>query len=130
MYLDSEILVYTHVIGFILRRKPLYVAIAQRKEERQAQLQLLYAQRMAGLAGPSAVMPGGYSHLYYPAPGVVSQIPAPPGLMFQPPGIRPGWRANGIMNPSRPAVHQSPITLVSFIRFRFRCSICSKWVLY
>ncbi|KAI3447525.1 hypothetical protein Pfo_004190 [Paulownia fortunei] len=97
--------------GFILRRKPLYVAIAQRKEERQAQLQLLYAQCMVGLAGPSAVIPGGYSHLYYPAPGVVSQIPAQPGLMYQPPGIRPGWRANGIAKHSRPAVHPSPVTL-------------------
>ncbi|KAK6152347.1 hypothetical protein DH2020_014982 [Rehmannia glutinosa] len=97
--------------GFILRRKPLYVAIAQRKEERQAQLQLIYAQRMAGLAGPSAVIPGGYSHYYYPASGVVSQIPAQTALMYQPTGIRPGWRANGIANLARPAVHSSPVTL-------------------
>ncbi|KAK6126290.1 hypothetical protein DH2020_039935 [Rehmannia glutinosa] len=97
--------------GFILRRKPLYVAIAQRKEERQAQLQLIYAQRMAGLAGPSAVIPGGYSHYYYPASGVVSQIPAQTALMYQPTGIRPGWRANGIANLARPAVHPSPVTL-------------------
>ncbi|KAL8036285.1 hypothetical protein ABFS82_12G145900 [Erythranthe guttata] len=98
--------------GIILRRKPLYVAIAQRKEERQAQLQVLYAQRMAGLAGSSAVIPGGYPHLYYPPPGVVPQIPGPPSLMYQPTGIRPGWRANGIPNPSRPALHQSPITML------------------
>ncbi|KAH6797642.1 binding protein 7 [Perilla frutescens var. hirtella] len=98
--------------GFILRRKPLYVAIAQRKEERQVQLQVLYAQRLAGLSGPpSPVIPGGYSHLYYPAPGVVSQIPAQPSLMYQQPGIRPGWRANGIPNPSRPVVHPSPVPL-------------------
>ncbi|CAI9760644.1 unnamed protein product [Fraxinus pennsylvanica] len=62
--------------GFMLRRKPLYAAIAQRKEERQAQLQLQYAHRIAGLVGPSAVIPGGYPTLYYPSPGIVSQVPA------------------------------------------------------
>ncbi|KAG6403795.1 hypothetical protein SASPL_136027 [Salvia splendens] len=92
--------------GLILRRKPLYVAIAQRKEERQVQLQVIYAQHMAGLSGPpSPVIQGGYSHLYYPAPGVVPQIPAQPSLMYQQQGIRPGWRANGIPNPSRPVLH-------------------------
>lgn len=98
--------------GFILQRKPLYVAIAQRKEERQVQLQVLYAQRLGGLSGPpSPIFPGGYPHLYYPAPGVVSQIPAQPSLMFQQPGIRPGWRANGTPNPSRHVVHPSPVPL-------------------
>ncbi|XP_057785698.1 polyadenylate-binding protein 7 [Salvia miltiorrhiza] len=98
--------------GLILRRKPLYVAIAQRKEDRQVQLQVIYAQRMAGLSGPpSPVIQGGYSHLYYPAPGVVPQIPAQPSLMYQQPGIRPGWRANGIPNPSRPVLHPSPVTM-------------------
>ncbi|XP_051152331.1 polyadenylate-binding protein 7 [Andrographis paniculata] len=90
--------------GFILHRKPLYVAIAQRKEERQVKLQAMYAQRMAGLAGPSAIIPGGYSPFYYPSPPVVSQLPAQPGLMYQPPGIRPGWRPNGIVTPARPPV--------------------------
>ncbi|KZV41338.1 Poly(A) binding protein 7 [Dorcoceras hygrometricum] len=89
-------------IGFMLRRKPLYVALAQRKEERQAQLQLQYAQRMAGLTGPSAVFHCGHGQFYYPAPGVVSQISAGSGLMYQPLGIRPGWRANTRSNPSKP----------------------------
>ncbi|PIN11134.1 Polyadenylate-binding protein (RRM superfamily) [Handroanthus impetiginosus] len=101
--------------GFMLRQKPLYVAIAQRKDERKARLQLLYAQRMAGLAGPSTVIPGGYSHLYYPAPGVVPQIPAQPGLMYQTPGVRPGWRPNGIANPARPPVQPSPVTLPDLV---------------
>ncbi|KAG8374185.1 hypothetical protein BUALT_Bualt11G0104700 [Buddleja alternifolia] len=92
--------------GYMLRRKPLYVSIAQRKEERQAQLQLLHAQRMAGLAGPSNVLPGGYTPLYYPASGVLPQIPAQ-GLMYQSPGINPVWRPNGIPNPSRTAVQPS-----------------------
>lgn len=84
------------------------MAIAQRKEERQVQLQVLYAQRLAGISGPpSPGIPSGFSQIYYPAPGVVPQIPAQPSLMYQQPGIRPGWRANGIPNPSRPVIHPS-----------------------
>ncbi|XP_073151128.1 polyadenylate-binding protein 7 [Henckelia pumila] len=98
--------------GFMLRRKPLYVALAQRKEERQAQLQLQYAQRMAGFTGPSAVIHGGYAPFYYPAPGVVSQISAGSGLMYQPMGIRPGWRPNTRANPSRPVVPPSTVPMV------------------
>ncbi|KAL1566028.1 polyadenylate-binding protein 7-like isoform X1 [Salvia divinorum] len=98
--------------GLILKRKPLYAAIAQRKEERQVQLQVIHAQRMTGLSGPpSPVIQGGYSHFYYPPHGVVPQIPAQPSLMYQQPGIRPGWRANGIPNPSRPVLHPSPVPL-------------------
>ncbi|CAA2970445.1 polyadenylate-binding 7 [Olea europaea subsp. europaea] len=98
--------------GFMLHRKPLYAAIAQRKEERQAQLQLQYAHRIAGLVGPSAVIPGVYPTLYYPSPGVVSQDPARPGLMYQPLGMRPGWRANGFADPSRPAFQTPPVPLI------------------
>ncbi|KAK4481126.1 hypothetical protein RD792_012003 [Penstemon davidsonii] len=102
--------------GFMLHRKPLYVAIAQRKEERKAQLQLQYAHRV--YAGPSPVIPGGYSPFYYPAPAVVPQISSQPGLMYQPLGIRPGWRPNRFANPSRPAIQPSSVPLVSFISFR------------
>ncbi|XP_075510066.1 polyadenylate-binding protein 7 [Primulina tabacum] len=98
--------------GLMLHRKPLYVAPAQRKEERQAQLQLQYAQRMAGLTGPSAVIHRAYAPFYYPAPGVVSQISAGSGLMYQPLGIRSGWRANTRSNPSRPVVPPSTVPMV------------------
>ncbi|KAK4478692.1 hypothetical protein RD792_014186 [Penstemon davidsonii] len=96
--------------GFMLRRKPLYVAIAQRKEERKAQLQLQYAQCLTGLAGP--VIPGGYSPLYYPAPSFAPHIPAQPGLMYQSMGVRPGWRGNGFGNPYGTAVQPSPVPWV------------------
>ncbi|XP_071728275.1 polyadenylate-binding protein 7 [Rutidosis leptorrhynchoides] len=88
--------------GCMFHGKPLYVAIAQRKEERQAQLQLHYAQRMAGMAGPSALIPGGYP-VYYPStPGIYSQVPQRPGLMYQPMGMRPGWRPYSFAPPTRP----------------------------
>lgn len=92
--------------------KPLYVAIAQRKEDRQAQLQLQYAHHMAGLAGHSTtVVPSGYPPYYYTAPpGVVAPRHA---MMYQPLGLRPGWRANGFAPPTRPVFQPSPVPVVS-----------------
>ncbi|PWA38487.1 polyadenylate-binding protein 7 [Artemisia annua] len=78
--------------GYMFHGKPLYVAIAQRKEERQAQLQIHYAQRMAGIASPSAIVPSGYPPFYYP--GIFSQ-------MYQPMSIRSGWRSNTFAHPAR-----------------------------
>ncbi|KVH99937.1 Nucleotide-binding, alpha-beta plait [Cynara cardunculus var. scolymus] len=99
--------------GYMFHRKPLYVSIAQRKEERKAQLQIQYAQRMVGLVGPSTVIPGDYPPLYYTTPsGIISQVPARPGVMYQPMGIRPGWRANGFAPPTRPVFQPSPIPFI------------------
>ena len=99
--------------------KPLYVTIAQRKEDRQAQLQLQYAQRMAGLAGHSTtIIPGGYPPYYYTTPsGVVSQVPPRPTMMYQHMGLRPGWGANGFAPPAaaRPGFPPSPVPVVSTI---------------
>ncbi|KAK1554869.1 hypothetical protein Q3G72_018544 [Acer saccharum] len=99
--------------GYMFHRKPLYVAIAQRKEDRHAQLQLQYAQQIAGLAGPSTnVIPGGYPPLYYTAPsGVVPQVPPRPGMIYQPLGMRGGWRANGFAPQTRPAFQASPLPI-------------------
>ncbi|CAN4118150.1 unnamed protein product [Withania somnifera] len=99
-------------VGFMLHRKPLYVAIAQRKEERQAQLQLHYAQQIAGLTGPSAMFPGAYPPLYYPGHGVVPQGPTRPGMIYQALGMRPDWGTNGFTNISRPGFQPSPVPLV------------------
>ncbi|WOL15250.1 polyadenylate-binding protein 4-like [Canna indica] len=92
--------------GCMFYSKPLYVAIAQRKEERQAQLQLHYAQRMAG--SPAAVLPTGYTPLYYAPSSVVPQVPPRQGLMYQPFGLSPGWRPNGLVAPSRPIFQSTP----------------------
>ncbi|RWW78729.1 hypothetical protein BHE74_00013040 [Ensete ventricosum] len=97
--------------GSMFYGKPLYVAIAQRKEERQAQLQMMYAQRMA--ASPAAVLPTGYGPLYYASSGVVSQVPPRQGVMYQPFGIRPGWRPNGFVAPSRPIFQSMPLPAMS-----------------
>ncbi|KAL8149961.1 hypothetical protein AgCh_006828 [Apium graveolens] len=98
----------TSLHGFMFHGKPIYVAIAQRKEERQAQLQLQHAQHAAGLAaGQSAFFPGGYPPYYYTAPGIFPQVSPRPGFMFQPLAMRPGWGANGFSSPSRPAFQPS-----------------------
>ncbi|KAK7396620.1 hypothetical protein VNO78_17753 [Psophocarpus tetragonolobus] len=99
--------------GFMFHGKPLYVALAQRKEDRKAQLQLQYAQQMAGLTGPStAIIPGGYPPYYYAATGVISHVPPRGGLMYQHLAMRPGWGANGFAPPAR-SFQQSPVPAVS-----------------
>lgn len=101
--------------GHMFHRKPLYVAIAQRKEERHAQLQLQYVQRMAGLAAGTSttVIPSGYPPLYYTAPSsVLSHVHPRPGLMYQPFGLRPGWRGNGFAPPTRPALQPSTLPVM------------------
>ncbi|XP_041024919.1 polyadenylate-binding protein 7 [Juglans microcarpa x Juglans regia] len=100
--------------GYMFHGKPLYVAIAQRKEDRQAQLQLQYAHHLAGLAGHSTtVVPSGNPPYYYTAPpGVVSQVAPQHAMMYQPLGLRPGWRANGFAPPTRPVFQPSPVPVV------------------
>lgn len=99
--------------GFMFHGKPLYVALAQKKEDRKAQLQLQYAQQMAGLAGPStAIIPGGYPPYYYAASGVISHVPSRAGMMYQHLALRPGWGANGFAPPAR-SFQQSPVPAVS-----------------
>ncbi|KAK1411798.1 hypothetical protein QVD17_32569 [Tagetes erecta] len=96
--------------GYMFHRKPLYVAIAQRKEDRQAHLQIHYANCMAGYAGPASVIPGVYPPFYYTTPsGTISQVPR---LMYQP-MVRPGWRANAYAPPTRPAFQPSMSPYIS-----------------
>ncbi|KAF9609213.1 hypothetical protein IFM89_014407 [Coptis chinensis] len=99
------------VIGF----KPLYVAVAQRKEERKARLQEQFAQIRAPfnvapvLSGMPGFHPGGPRlpppQLYF-GPGGPGFLP-PPAYGFQQqllPGIRPGIAPNYIA----PYPHQRP----------------------
>ncbi|XP_031488439.1 uncharacterized protein LOC116256268 isoform X2 [Nymphaea colorata] len=97
--------------GNMYHGKPLYVAIAQKKEIRQAQLQLQYAQLMGGIAASvRPVFPAGYSPLNYyapPPPGAVPPVPPRQALVYQPLGMRPGWRPDAF--PPRP-----PLTRPAF----------------
>ncbi|KMT19622.1 hypothetical protein BVRB_1g012370 [Beta vulgaris subsp. vulgaris] len=96
--------------GKMIGKKPLYVAIAQRKEERKARLQAQFAQ--VHLQGGVAPLPTGMhgffpgsprlspQHLYF-GQGAPSMLPHhPAGYGFQQqilPGIRPGVPPNFMM---------------------------------
>ncbi|XP_068321040.1 polyadenylate-binding protein 3-like [Pyrus communis] len=94
--------------GKMIGRKPLYVAVAQRKEERKARLQARFAQ----IRAPGGMMPSGLpgyhagaprlapQQLYYGqgSPGLLPQQPAGYGFQQQLlPGMRPGIGPNFIM---------------------------------
>ncbi|KAK8957791.1 putative polyadenylate-binding protein [Platanthera zijinensis] len=101
--------------GYMFHGKPLYVAIAQRKEERQAQLQLKFSQRMSGLASVAAptVISTGYPPLYYSPPTpFLPTVPARPGLMYQPFGLRQGWRPTGFVAPPRTTFQPIPFPVI------------------
>eukprot|EP00668_Euglena_longa_P002711 GGOE01003166.1.p1 GENE.GGOE01003166.1~~GGOE01003166.1.p1 ORF type:complete len:609 (-),score=140.79 GGOE01003166.1:595-2421(-) len=83
--------------GFMLGEKPLYVNVAQRKEVRQATLEVQYASRMSRLAGqvPAQQQAGmGYPPMYGPPPGAFYPPAGPSMYMYagQPgrPGMMPG----------------------------------------
>ncbi|GMN39302.1 hypothetical protein TIFTF001_008519 [Ficus carica] len=100
--------------GVMFHRKPLYLAIAQRKEERKVQLQFQYSRRMAtGLSAPSTpLIPRGCLPFYFPPPPAVPQVAPPrPGLMYQPLCVRPEWRGNGFASTAGPAFQPSPIPM-------------------
>lgn len=102
----------------MFHRKPLYVSIAQRKEERQAHLQMHYAQRPTAIFGqPSTVVvPGGYRPEFVPAsPGSIAPCHSQSTLMYhQPPmRVRPGWRGNSFAPAARPAFQASRTPSVS-----------------
>ncbi|KOM34597.1 hypothetical protein LR48_Vigan02g074700 [Vigna angularis] len=85
--------------GCMFHGKPLYIAFAQRKEDRKTQLKLHYAPQQARLNGSSAaVIPGGFSSYFYP--NVTSHM-LQSGLLYQPLGLGPGWRTNDFTLPTR-----------------------------
>eukprot|EP00123_Amoebidium_parasiticum_P012544 comp21434_c0_seq1/m.29559 comp21434_c0_seq1/g.29559 ORF comp21434_c0_seq1/g.29559 comp21434_c0_seq1/m.29559 type:complete len:651 (-) comp21434_c0_seq1:527-2479(-) len=101
----------TEMNGRMLASKPLYVALAQRKDERRAQLSTQYAQRNPGIRMQAPSMPAGPMYpgaapMFYPGvnpagqPGMVypgmGQVPRP---RWAPPGQpRPGYSMPGYMN--------------------------------
>uniref|UniRef100_A0A8C2WHG3 Polyadenylate-binding protein n=1 Tax=Cyclopterus lumpus TaxID=8103 RepID=A0A8C2WHG3_CYCLU len=110
----------TEMNGRIVATKPLYVALAQRKDERQAHLTNQYMQRMASVrAVPNPVInpyqpapPSGYfmaaipqaqnRAAYYQAAGQMAQLRPSPRWATQ--GVRPQHFQNmpGAMRPSAP----------------------------
>jgi len=99
---DEATKAVTELNGKIIMNKPIYVALAQRKDQRRQQLEVLHAQRAAGLRmqqaqqGPG--MPPGaiYPGAIYPGPGGRGFI-YPMNMM--PPGRFPAPQARGGYQP-------------------------------
>ena len=106
----------TELNGKMVGAKPLYVALAQRKEDRRMRLQAQFAQRSMGPGGvmapmygmpPPGVPGGGMPGMYYgqPPPGMMPPQPQP-GFGFQPgmpggPRPMPGYNMPGVPNMMR-----------------------------
>lgn len=76
----------TDMNGKMVGSKPLYVALAQKKEERRAQLEAQYRRNLMPMGGP--IMPGfgPYPHApFFPHPGHMARGNFPPHMM------RPRW---------------------------------------
>ncbi|XP_023640508.1 polyadenylate-binding protein 7 isoform X2 [Capsella rubella] len=79
--------------GQMFHGKPLYVAIAQKKEDRQMQLQVQFGKRVVagGSSSTASVIPGTYPSIYYDThPGMVCQSYASP------------WKSVNLINSSYP----------------------------
>jgi len=89
----------TEMNGKLVANKPLYVALAQRKDQRRAQLEMLHQQRAAAMR-----MPAGQPAPMYPPPGqVFYQGPGGPQrgapVFYPPQGMMPRSRFPGQPQP-------------------------------
>lgn len=97
----------TEMNGKMLADKPIYAALAQRKEERKAQLEAQYMQRaqmrMQSALGAAPMYPG--APMYYPTAGVRPGMIYPPQMMarprWMPPNGQPRPVAAGAMLPQQ-----------------------------
>ena len=101
----------TEMNGRILVSKPLYVALAQRKEDRKAHLNAQYMQRVTGIRIQNQQMPMGYgpqgaAGFYMPTVQQAQRFYAPGGMAQVRP--TPRWQtAPAVRGPSQPAAGTS-----------------------
>ncbi|KAJ3196794.1 Protein phosphatase PP2A regulatory subunit B [Irineochytrium annulatum] len=93
---DEATKAVTEMNGKMVAQKPIYVALAQRKEVRRAQLAAQMQQRsQIRIQQTGMPVPGGYpNQLFYPSP---QGMPQPRGGVFFPQNIvpRPRWTPGG-----------------------------------
>ena len=94
------------ITGVMFSGKPLYVAIAQRKEDRKARLQQRFAEFATMPRAASPVIPTGYPHVYFAHPSThFPQGPSRQGFMYPPMGIGQEWTQNVFSSPHIPQMH-------------------------
>ena len=105
---DEATRAVTEMNGKMAGNKPLYVALAQRKEDRRMRLQAQFAQRAVAAGGmpnmgPYSMPPPG-APMYYgqPPPGVMGPPQPQPG--FGMPMMPPGGPGRGPMGPGGPGM--------------------------
>jgi len=103
----------TEMNGRMIKGKPIYVALAQRRDIRKQQLEQQYQQRMSmpgprGPMGPGMFPPGGPQPVFYPGPGGPM---GPRGAPMMPYAMVPGRgmpgrgaMGRGIMGPGGPVM--------------------------
>ncbi|NP_001082094.1 embryonic polyadenylate-binding protein A isoform X1 [Xenopus laevis] len=107
----------TEMNGRIVSTKPLYVALAQRKEERKAILTNQYMQRLATMRAMPGPLLGSFQQ---PANYFLSAMPQPPNRTFYSPNpvapVRPApqWASHQ----SRPPQYQPPTPLMRAVQPR------------
>ncbi|KAJ3326446.1 Protein phosphatase PP2A regulatory subunit B [Blyttiomyces sp. JEL0837] len=110
---DEATKAVTDMNGKLVAGKPIYVALAQRKEVRRAQLSAQMQQRnQMRMQQAGMPVPGGYpGQLYYPPPGAMPPQQQGRGVFFPPTMVpRPRWNgppAPGAV-PGQPGVQMPP----------------------
>ena len=95
--------------GYMFHNKPLYVALAQRKEVRRIQLQARFSQPMPTLSGPGGASVGGYPTICHaPTHGVVPHMVPRQGITYRNLGLRPGWSSWGDLALSQRPAFEPP----------------------
>lgn len=103
---DEATRAVTEMNGRILVSKPLYVALAQRREDRKAQLASQYMDRIAKIRmqnqHPAAVYPNPAANYYMQTPGLPSVAGNPPSRFMNTVQYRPNtrWAQPGNVRPS------------------------------
>ena len=105
---DEATRAVTEMNGKMAGNKPLYVALAQRKEDRRMRLQAQFAQRAVAAGGMPNMgpygmpPPGGPMYSGQPPPGVMGPPQPQPG--FGMPMMPPGGPGRGPMGPGGPGM--------------------------